>query len=570
MKFPRAFYLANTLEIFERLAWYGFFTLSSLYMTSPREQGGMAFSDAERGFLQGLIPFLLYLFPVITGALADRYGYKRLFWISFFIMCPGYYCLGLAENFWSFFFAFLAVAIGAACFKPVVLGTISRSTNDTNRGLGFGIFYTMVNIGGFLGPFLAGFMRAISWDWVFIMSALWIAINMVILGCFYREPKADLETVNQLHNNSLSATLLQAQEVLGNGRLALLIAPLIIGLMLASKGTIELNIFGWLATAWLGLNWAWSKWLASSSREINKKPCWLQQPIKTGNKKFLTYLLILSGFWTVYNQLFFTLPLYIRDFVDTKDLVLILHHIHPALANFMAQVNLEQLHHAISNLDVNLGAEIWRETLVHHKVMVPLDSISAAKTALSDGHITTYYLAENWALHYRQVNPEYIINLDFGAIIIFQVLLSHWLQRFNAIAVISAGTIILAFSNLLGGIAHLSVMSGFLVVAGVLVFALGEMIASPKSQEYVAALAPPQKEAVYMGYYFISMALGMLFAGLLSGWAYGTIAKTYAMPVMMWALFAVIGLISALGLFLFNQQECNIDIMPNAIQSEAT
>ena len=152
--FHRAFYVANTMEIFERLAWYGFFTLSSLYITSPTAQGGLGFSDQERGFLQGMIPFLLYLLPVITGALADRFGYRRMFLISFAIMCPSYYMLGQVHSFWAFFMVFLAVAVGAACFKPVVVGTIGRSTDDTNRGLGFGVFYTMVNIGGFIGPFI--------------------------------------------------------------------------------------------------------------------------------------------------------------------------------------------------------------------------------------------------------------------------------------------------------------------------------------------------------------------------------------------------------------------------------
>ena len=70
--FGRAFYLANGMEIFERLAWYGFFSLSSLYLTSPRSQGGLGFSDQERGFLQGMIPFLLYLLPVLTGALGAQ------------------------------------------------------------------------------------------------------------------------------------------------------------------------------------------------------------------------------------------------------------------------------------------------------------------------------------------------------------------------------------------------------------------------------------------------------------------------------------------------------------------
>lgn len=86
-----------------------------------------------------MIPFLLYIFPVITGALADRYGYRKIFLISFAIMTPAYYSLDQVTSFWAFCRVFFVVAFGAACFKPLLVGTIAKVTNDKNRGLGFGI-----------------------------------------------------------------------------------------------------------------------------------------------------------------------------------------------------------------------------------------------------------------------------------------------------------------------------------------------------------------------------------------------------------------------------------------------
>ncbi|MEO2279580.1 MFS transporter [Pseudoalteromonas pernae] len=177
--FDSRFYIANVMEVFERLAWYGFFAVSSIYMTTPKSQGGIGFSEVERGAVQGIIPFFLYLLPVLTGALGDKLGYRKMFLFSFTLMAPGYLILGQANSFWAFFGALSLVALGAACFKPVVVGTISHCTNDRNRGLGFGIFYTMVNVGGFIGPMIAGAMRAISWDAVFMMSAGWILINFL-------------------------------------------------------------------------------------------------------------------------------------------------------------------------------------------------------------------------------------------------------------------------------------------------------------------------------------------------------------------------------------------------------
>ena len=162
--FSRTFYIANLLEIFERIAWYGFFTVSSLYMSSSPQAGGLGFTDTERGVLQGIIPFFVYVLPVMTGAMGDRVGYRKMFLIAFALLTPSYLLLGQVREFWPFFCVYMLVALGAAIFKPLVVGTVARSANADNRGRAFGIFYMMVNVGGFLGPVIAGYVRAISWD----------------------------------------------------------------------------------------------------------------------------------------------------------------------------------------------------------------------------------------------------------------------------------------------------------------------------------------------------------------------------------------------------------------------
>lgn len=554
--FHRAFYVANTMEIFERLAWYGFFTLSSLYITSPTAQGGLGFTDKERGFLQGMIPFLLYLLPVITGALADRFGYRRMFLIAFAIMCPSYYLLGQVHQFWTFFIVFFAVAVGAACFKPVVVGTIGRSTDDTNRGLGFGVFYTMVNVGGFIGPFVAGYVRAISWDLVFVMSAFWIALNFIPALFFYKEPTHDASK----DQRSLKLVLLEAQEVLGNGRLALIVIPAIIALMVTTRMGISFSYYLLGVAAWLVLNWGWSVLIKKSSASHTQTVSWYLQAVKVGNVPFVLYLLILTGFWVVYFQLFTTLPVFIRDFVDTKDVVHAMQTYTPSFVEFLAGVNLEQLSGALpalaqkyhAGMDATALKKLSFE-LVNYKVMVPDDALATGLLALQQGAAMPQTLAEQWAAQYRQVNPEYIVNIGFGLIVVCQIVISAYIQRWRALPILVFGTLVLSSGIALCGWGAGIALGGSTVIIGVVVFSLGEMIASPKSQEYVAAIAPKSKTAMYMGYYFVSMALGNLFAGLLSGWAYTAIAKEMNRPVWMWYLFTLIGITTAIALLVFDR-----------------
>lgn len=549
--FHRAFYVANTMEIFERLAWYGFFTLSSLYITSPTAQGGLGFTDQERGFLQGMIPFLLYLLPVVTGALADRYGYRRMFIISFIIMCPSYYLLGQVHSFWAFFAVFLAVAVGAACFKPVVVGTVGRSTDDTNRGLGFGVFYTMVNIGGFIGPFVAGYVRAISWDMVFIMSSIWIALNFIPAIFFYKEPAHD----GSKDQRSLKLVLLEAQEVLGNGRLALMVVPAIIALMVTTRMEIGFQYYLFGVAVWVMLNFLWS-----ALNKNTQGKAWYQQAVKVGNAQFVIYLMILTGFWTVYFQLFITLPVFIRDFVDTTDMVRAIASSAPHLLDFFAAVNIDQLVTELPKLaqknamaiDANAAQQLVFE-LVNYKVMVPVDVMQVGLQALQNHQIDALTLANQWTHSYRQINPEYLVNIGFGTIVIAQIAISAYIQRWKALPILVVGILILSVGLLMCGLAFSLVVGGFTIATAVIVFSLGEMIASPKSQEYVAAIAPKSKTAMYMGYYFVSMALGNLFAGLLSGWSYTAIAKEMHQPMWMWGMFALIGIATAIAMLIFNQ-----------------
>lgn len=558
------FYVANSMEIFERLAWYGFFTLSSLYMTSPTIQGGLAFTEQQRGLLQGMVPFLLYLLPVFTGALADRYGYRRMFIISFLIMCPSYYLLGQVSEFWPFCLVFIFVAIGAACFKPVVVGTVAKVTNDSNRGLGFGIFYTMVNVGGFLGPLIAGYVRVIGWDMVFIMSSLWIALNLLPAIFLYKEPKTDATSVSK---SSLTDVLKQMQMVLGNGRFALLVTPIILGLMVAGTGVISYQQYLLAAALWLLSNLLWDKYLASSATSAISTNAasttitpWFKSKTQIGNKPFVIYLLILTGFWTMYLQLFVTTPLYIRDFVNTSILVNYLEQLSPQWLEYFAGVNVEQLVSAINqqlrnnpNSDsvINNVSAIYFD-LVNYKVMVPKQQIIAGLQAIAQDNVSATSIAEQWADNYRQINPEYIVNIAFGCIIICQVAISHYCAKLNPLPVIVIGTAIIALAMLITGTATNNTMSGLIIIVAVVVFSFGEMIASPKSQEYVATIAPKQHSAMYMGYYFVSMALGFLFAGLLSGWSYGLLAKTMDQPMLMWSLFAGIGALTCLALLWFN------------------
>lgn len=711
--FPAQFWVANTMEIFERLSWYGWFTVMALYVTAPPENGGLGFSTEVRGNLQGIVPFFLYLFPVVTGALADRFGFKRMFIIAYIVMIVSYYSLGQFTTLPTFFLAFMFVAVGAAIFKPVVVGTVARVTDENNSATGFGIFYMMVNIGGFIGPIVAGVVRGWDWHYVFVACSFWAFINLLLVVFLYREP-APPEGFEQKKEGSFAEAIggvfRNAGEVLGNGRFVLTCFVVLVSLMVAGLG---LEWFTWLycgifVGVWLLGNIFYDVLLPRRT-DGEPKRAWLVQRMRCSNWRFALFLLIMSGFWTAFNQIFITMPEYIRDFTDTKPMIRTFQSIFgEGAADYVATVSADERETIIRNVhglstareqdylesdmadalnrqlravgvtltpeqlgqlldeavaeggefaDVALAAstppdpaelpqfdtlvtaltelrdkqesgeldeagvdelvkagarQVWatgvrasgpkikstldeaasprdaavtlvnnyrEEVLSTAQHLHELDRMDwtmleygvhellASKVRLSPEELATLLdehgrdiekVTDAAIARGRQFNPEFIVNINAGSIVLFQVLVSFLMARFHRFTTMIVGMVVAAVGIGLSAVAGTEGFFGvggsvWIVGAGLMIFSFGEMMASPTSQEYVGRIAPEDKKALYMGYYFVAIALGNLFGGILSGQLYGWLARDLQRPDLMWTAFGLIMLLTSLIFVIYNR-----------------
>ncbi|MEE4273403.1 MAG: MFS transporter [Thermoanaerobaculales bacterium] len=487
--FPRSFWIANVMEIFERMGWYGFYAVSTLYLTNAVSDGGLGFSSEDRGVIQGIATFFLYLFPAVFGALADRYGFKKLFLASVVVMAPAYILLAAPRTFWGFLGVYFLVAVGHGMFKPAVISTVAKTTSEETGSMGFGIFYMMVNIGGFLGPLLAGVVRGWSWDYVFWASAGWIVVMGVACLLLYKEPPRDEEAESR---RSLKEVFEGMIGVVGNLRFFLLVAGLLVMLVMGSKWWSFPRV-AVVAAVWLGFNLA----LDAALRAAHKGPddSWFLQPMRVGEGRYMIFLLLMAGFWTSFNQIFMTLPEYIRDYVDTSD----------------------------------LWASMQAVTGV-----VGMDITAWSRALLENG----------------QIKPEYLINLNAFGIICFQILISYLVRKSSPLTSIIAGVAVTVASFLV----YLLGETGWVVVSAIFIFSVGEMLASPRSKEYAGRIAPPEKVGMYMGYFYWCVALGNLFGGLLSGVAYQHFGpKGVDNPDLMWILFAALAASTAVMLVVYNR-----------------
>jgi len=265
-KYPRIFWLSNLIELFERYAWYGFYMGFGLFLVGSKETGAMGFSPVEKGTIMGTGSMLLYFLPILTGAIADKIGYKKVLLLAFIIYASGFYMIQHFSSFEMVFLSFIWICIGGAFFKPIISAMVSKTTNPETASIGFGIFYMMVNIGGFIGPFVAGIVLGKGWNFVFMLSIAAIAINFLITLLFFKEPKQEKT------NTPLLQSIAQPFK----------------------------NIFITL------INW-----------------------------RYTMFLVIMSFFWAAFNQLYYTFPNFVEDWVNTATLYQGIHSIFPSFAELI-------------------------------------------------------------------------------------------------------------------------------------------------------------------------------------------------------------------------------------------
>ena len=333
------------------------------------------------------------------------------------MMIVSYYMLGQFTTLPTFFVAFMFVAVGAALFKPVVVGTVAKVTNDSNSATGFGIFYMMVNVGGFVGPIVAGLVRGQGWKWVFVVCSAWAGVNLLIVLTLYREPKVEAGP----REGGLQKVLDNMVEVLGNVRF----------------------------------------------------------------------------FLSSFNQIFYTMPEYIRDFTETRPMIEFVEGIFGksdaidpdvGVASYVATINdveraeiVNQLSRAV---EAGLTTEVLEDTsrgLLQSKVRIAPDAL---RSMLDGAAGDIEGVTDQIMVRARQVNPEFIVNIDALAIVLFQVLISFLMAKFHRFTTMIVGMVIAAvgigLSAFAGGAGAIGVGGSLWVVAlGLFIFAVGEMMASP-------------------------------------------------------------------------------------------
>ena len=222
-KFPKAFWVANTVELFERAAYYGVFIVITLYLSRI-----IGFGDIEAATIAGTFSALLYLLPTFAGAYADKIGFRKSLMLAFGLLTLGYAGMGVLPSMfesaglaqygdktvftgleesgykYAILPAMALIILGGSFIKSVITGTVAKETTKENRARGYSIFYAMVNIGAFSGKTLVKPLRE-AWGneglvWISYFSAVMTLLGLIVVFFLYTSKKHEGQgkTVSEL------------------------------------------------------------------------------------------------------------------------------------------------------------------------------------------------------------------------------------------------------------------------------------------------------------------------------------------------------------------------------------
>ncbi len=329
-QFPKVFWSANVTELFERAAFYSMASFLVIYL------GQLGFGDYWPSVLNGSVLWtLVYFLPILSGTIADQIGFRRSLRIAFVLLTIGYALVGFPV--WSggaalapsvarevtasravvipVVVGIVLIGIGGSVIKPCVSGTVQKVAG-ARATLGFAIFYMIINIGSLFGRG-TGYVVRRGYGTITILEVV-VICAAAAAALVYLVNRA-VEAKEQGRGARMTGPFLAV--VVGAGAL---IAWVVGGAERVETGNSLSYIFAVAACASVAAFFV----VLGFYQEPPAAPGAADKPRRSigrilvdmvlvlRNGRFTLFLIVMSGFYFVYNQVYNVLPLYAKRVVE--------------------------------------------------------------------------------------------------------------------------------------------------------------------------------------------------------------------------------------------------------------
>ena len=183
-KLPQEFWAVNASNLFERGAYYGMLAVFSYHLIY-----NVGLESWTVGILTGISMGMINFLPLISTALASKYGFKKLLLFSYVTLAVGYVVLGFGYSLALIALSVVIMGTGSGFEKALIAASISHSSDEKNRDYAFNVYYWVINFGAFLIPLSLTFLFVPEgYGGVFFLMAAFIIGSFLIILLAYKNP----------------------------------------------------------------------------------------------------------------------------------------------------------------------------------------------------------------------------------------------------------------------------------------------------------------------------------------------------------------------------------------------
>lgn len=191
---PKGLYFCFLTEMWERFSYYGMRALLVFYLTQH-----FLFGDSAAYLIYGAYTSLVFMAPVIGGALADKYlGMRKAVTFGAVLLVIGHFGMAfegpasqmiagevVSNSFYTqvFYLSLAFIIVGVGFLKPNISTIVGElyAQNDPRRDSGFTIFYMGINIGAFSSSLLCGWLgQTYGWSYGFGLAGIGMLFGLII------------------------------------------------------------------------------------------------------------------------------------------------------------------------------------------------------------------------------------------------------------------------------------------------------------------------------------------------------------------------------------------------------
>lgn len=500
-KHPKGLPYLFLTEMWERFGYYLMLGIFVLYMIDV--QNGLAIADKRADDIYGTFIAFTYLTPFIGGFLADRkMGYIKSIYIGGTLMGLGY--LGLAlPGLTTFYISVALIIIGNGFFKPnisTLLGNLySQPEYKARKDSGYNLFYMGINLGAFLGPILAAFMRnKYSWPAAFATAGIGMFVGLIVFTIGLKHIRhADVMKPVEKEDASMA-------KVFG-GVFAPAIVAGILGWLLPGNLLGSDSTDAFIAAAIPVVIFYISLWVKANAND--------KRPIAA----LLVIFALSAVFWAVFKQNGTALTRWAKYYTD-REVAEVVEA--PARALYQVQT-------MPSNIDSVTKYDDQYQAVVENGVVVKdwgrdVYFRNASPAQIPQDGKPVYLISTEL---FQSVNPFWVVVLT-PVVVGFFALLRRRGKEPTTATKIATGLLISGLSTLVmvlavqAGSNGAEKVSPMWLVGCYGVITVGELLLSPMGLSLVSKLSPPRLTALMMGGFFLSTSIGNKMSGVLAGMWY--------------------------------------------------